>query len=102
MIIDVVENINNYYSQKSQYQNQKLKDFKNGLVKIRNIYIPLKSISHRILFEEYELSLISTFLIFYKNLFLNIENILTQFSIGRSPKRLPGANHICAVIRRWA
>ncbi len=80
-IIEVIERIDKIYSKRTPYKSQKQEHIRNGLVKIRGIFVTLKGVFHRILFETYELHLISTFLIFYKNLFININNIFTQFSL---------------------
>ncbi len=50
-VIDTIEDINNLYSQKSPCHNQKSKHINNGLVKIRNIFVPINGIYHRVLFE---------------------------------------------------
>ena len=80
-IISAIDDISTNFSNKSPYQKQQLNDIKMGLVRTRSsLYVPLTSVSHRILFEEYSLVFIKSFLSFYKNLFSNINNVFIEFS----------------------
>ena len=79
-IISTLGEISTNFSHKSPYHKQQLKDLQIGLVKTKSLFLPLSSVSHRILYEEYKAVFVGSFLSFYKNLFLNIDNVFTEFS----------------------
>lgn len=65
----------------SQKNIQRITDLKQGLVFKNGIYIPLKLISHKILFDGYENQFLITFIVLYENIFKEKDNLFTEFAI---------------------
>jgi hypothetical protein len=56
-------------------------DWQPGIVKKNNIYLPLSSINHRILFDGYETTLLEIYIELYKRLFEKWDETFAQFAL---------------------
>ena len=66
---------------KQGYANQKIIDLQQGFLKRHGIYVPLKNVSHKILYEGYEHIFLMTFIELYKKLFSNWDDSFAQFAL---------------------
>lgn len=83
----IIRRINKLLSQTSQSLHksglppQQVSDLKKGIVYTGGVYLRLDSIEHRILFDGYETIFIDQYLLMYKEVYKNRNNIITQFSL---------------------
>lgn len=61
--------------------HQRISDLRSGVVYKKGLYLPYESVEHRILFDGYEVQLLSTFIDFFLEMSKGGENLFKEFAI---------------------